>query len=52
MKTAGIRSILYTLAKALGDARAIAKGPKAVEKRIERRVAGKVTSRLLRKLIK
>lgn len=48
----GFRSLLYTLAKAMGDAGAIKKGPKAVQKRIGRRIAGKITGRLLGKLFR
>lgn len=47
-----IRSILYRLAKAMGDARAIQKGPRAVAKRVGRRVAGRLAGRLLGKLFK
>lgn len=47
-----IRSILYRLAKAMGDARAIQKGPRAVARRVRRRVAGRLTGRLLGKLFK
>lgn len=47
-----IRSILYKLAKAMGDARAIQKGPRAVAKRVGRRVAGRLAGRLLGKLFK
>ena len=42
-----MRSLLYKLAKWLGDINAAAKGPNAVQKRIGRRIAGKVTSRTL-----
>lgn len=50
MKINAIRSILYWLAKLLGDVNAVQKGK--VKRRIARRVAGKVTGRGLRKLFK
>jgi|GEM_PF-1680632 len=47
------RSILYTLARLLGDFQAISSGdPKKIGKRIARRAAGKATGRALRKLFK
>jgi hypothetical protein len=39
------RGWLYFLAKALGDAKAVSKGPQAIEKRIIRRMVGKAVSR-------
>ncbi len=45
-----LRSLLYALAKLLGDANAIKKGK--VARRVGRRVAGKVTGKLFRKLFK
>lgn len=48
----GIRSWLYTAAKAMGDVSAVKKGPKATGKRIGRRVAGKLTGRLLGRLFR
>ncbi|MFP5111822.1 hypothetical protein ACSU64_05520 [Bacillaceae bacterium C204] len=45
-----IRSILYSIAKILGDTNAVKRGK--VGKRIERRVVGKITGRLLGKLFK
>lgn len=45
-----IRSILYKLAKFLGDVNAVQKGK--VTKRIGRRVSGKITGRFLGKLFK
>jgi hypothetical protein len=33
-----LRSILYGLARGMGDARAVSRGPRAVENRIERRL--------------
>lgn len=47
-----IRSILYGLARLLGDISAVSKGPKATAKRIGRRLAGKATGRFLGKLFK
>lgn len=49
---AGLRSWLYVVAKLMGDANAVAKGPRSVGKRVARRAAGKVTGRLLGKLIR
>jgi hypothetical protein len=46
------RSVLYGLAKLLGDIAAVSKGPKATGKRIARRAAGKATGRLLGRLFK
>ncbi|MCM3160977.1 hypothetical protein [Metabacillus litoralis] len=45
-----IRSILYTVAKILGDVNAVKKG--TVGKRIARRAAGKVTGRVMGKIFK
>lgn len=50
MKLNKIRSILYPIAKFLGDLNAIAKGK--ITRRIARRAAGKATGRLFRKLFK
>lgn len=44
------RSLLYTLGKLLGDARAVKNG--TVGKRIARRVAGKITGRGLGRLFR
>ncbi|SFQ28499.1 hypothetical protein [Caldicoprobacter faecalis] len=46
------RSLLYGLARFLGDVHAVSKGPGAVAKRAARRAAGRVTARALRKLFK
>lgn len=46
----GIRSVLYTTAKLMGDANAVKKGK--VGRRIGRRVAGKATGKAMRKLFK
>ncbi|MFO7296535.1 MAG: hypothetical protein C0P72_011015 [Clostridia bacterium] len=46
------RSLLYGLARFLGDVQAISKGPRAVAKRAARRAAGRATARALRKLFK
>ncbi len=40
-----LRSLLYTLAKLLGDVQAVRKG--RIGKRIVRRVAGRITGRML-----
>ncbi len=45
----GLRSLLYTLAKLMGDVNAVKKGK--VGKRVQRRVAGKATGRAMRKLL-
>lgn len=45
-----MRSLLYTLARLLGDAKAVSKGK--VHKRVGRRVAGKATGRLFGKIFK
>ena len=47
---AGIRGLLYTLAKLMGDYNAVKKGK--VGRRVGRRVAGKVTGKGLGKLFK
>lgn len=52
MKISSIRSILYGVARLLGDVNAVYKGPRAVAKRIGRRIAGKATGRFLGKLFK
>lgn len=43
------RSLLYTLARILGDVNAVQKG--RVGKRIERRIVGKPTGRIMRRLL-
>lgn len=45
-----MRSILYFLARLLGDWSAVRRG--RVVRRVARRVAGKITGRLFRKLFK
>jgi len=47
---AGLRSLLYTLAKILGDVNAVKKGK--VSKRVGRRLAGRLTGKVMRKLFK
>jgi hypothetical protein len=42
-----MRSMLYFLARLLGDINAVSRGPQAMAKRVGRRVVGKITSRLL-----
>lgn len=44
------RSLLYSLAKILGDVNAVKKGK--VGRRIGRRAAGKVTGKMMRKIFK
>ena len=47
------RSLLYGLAKALGDVQALtSKKPGAIPRRIGRRIAGKVTGKLMGRLFK
>ncbi|NLY50932.1 MAG: hypothetical protein GX062_08035 [Firmicutes bacterium] len=46
------RSVLYGLARLLGDIQAVSKGPKAMAKRAGRRLAGKATGRALGRLFK
>ena len=50
VKISRVRSLLYWLAKILGDLGAVKKG--TVGKRVLRRGAGMATGRFLRKLIK
>ena len=47
-----LRSFLYLAAKAMGDAKAISKGPEAIVKRTERRLLGRLASRIINKLVK
>ena len=42
------RGVLYTIARGMGDARAVSRGPVAIGKRIERRVLGHFFSRIMR----
>ncbi len=46
----GFRSMLYTIARLMGDVNAVKKGK--VGKRVARRAAGKATGRTLGKLFK
>ena len=46
------RSILYTLARLLGDLNAIIQGPQAMMKRAARRTAGRITARGLGRLFR
>ena len=45
-----MRSLLYTLARLLGDINAVKKG--RVNQRVKRRVAGRATGKMLRNLFK
>jgi hypothetical protein len=47
-----LRSLLYALARLLGDVRAVEKGPEATIKRIGRRGAGMMTGRFLGRLFR
>jgi len=47
------RSILYTIARLLGDFSAVSSGsPKKIAKRAGRKVAGRAAGKLLRKMFK
>jgi hypothetical protein len=46
----GLRSMLYAIARLLGDLQAVRKG--SIERRIGRRTAGRVTGRWLGKLFR
>jgi hypothetical protein len=46
------RGWLYFIARAMGDAKAVSKGPVAIEKRIVRRMVGKAVSRGLWRLFR
>lgn len=52
MSISKTRSLLYLLARMLGDFQAIRRGPKAVGKRILRRATGRLTGRWLGKLFR
>jgi hypothetical protein len=45
-----LRSLLYWLARLLGDYQAIRKGPSAMARRYARKVTGRQAGKLLRKL--
>lgn len=47
-----MRNLLYKLARAIGDAKAINKGPEATVKRMERRLVGRMVGKLLWRLFK
>ena len=47
-----MRNLLYKLARALGDAKAVSKGPQATVKRVERRLVGRMVSKVLWRLFK
>jgi hypothetical protein len=47
-----LRSLLYTLARLLGDISAVRRGPEAMVKRLARQQAGKITDRWLGKLFR
>lgn len=46
------RSLLYALARLLGDISAASKGPDALARRMARRAAGRATGRLLGRLFR
>ena len=45
-----MRSLLYALARAIGDWNAISRGPNATARRIGRKAAGRATGRILNSL--
>jgi hypothetical protein len=47
-----VRSILYDLARGIGDARAVSRRPRAIEKRGERRNLGRLFSRVIRAIVR
>ncbi|HLY05516.1 MAG TPA: hypothetical protein VKR31_07200 [Rhizomicrobium sp.] len=47
-----LRSILYAIARGMGDARAVSRGPRAIEKRVERRVLGRLFSRIIGAIVR
>lgn len=47
-----IRSMLYALARLLGDIQAIRRSPNAMAKRMALRASGKVTGRMLERLLR
>jgi hypothetical protein len=47
MRISALRSLLYELAKLLGDVQAVRRGPEAMVKRVMRRQAGRMTARVL-----
>lgn len=46
------RRFLYSLARGMGDASAVSRGPRAIEKRVERRVLGRLFSRVIRAIVR
>lgn len=47
-----MRSLLYTLARLLGDAQAISKGPSAIARRVVRKAAWRGFGSIMNKVIK
>lgn len=47
-----LRSILYGVARGMGDAKAVSRGPRAIEKRVERRLLGRFFSMLIRAIVR
>jgi hypothetical protein len=47
-----LRSLLYGIARGMGDARAIERGPQAIEKRILRRVLGRFFGSIIRAIVR
>lgn len=47
-----MRSLLYTLARLLGDAQAISKGPSAIAKRVVRKAAWRSFGSIMNRIVK
>ncbi|HXH09530.1 MAG TPA: hypothetical protein VNP04_07195 [Alphaproteobacteria bacterium] len=47
-----IRSLLYLVARLLGDVNAVRRGPAAIAKRVARRAAGRATGKMLGRLFR
>lgn len=45
-----LRSLLYTMARRLGDVNAVRRGPTAIVKRVVRKVAGRIAGRTINKM--
>lgn len=46
-----MRSLLYSIARAIGDAKAVSKGPRAIVKREERKILGRLASKVISKIV-
>jgi hypothetical protein len=47
-----VRSLLYFVARILGDISAIRRGPRAIGKRIGRRIVGRITGRAIGRMFR